>query len=1121
MPERTGWSRRSYHMRLPDLDISASEFIALQETAERLAKLREIFKVGTYEEAAEAAARGAYLNIPTDAVPEDVFQAVTKQDPTSRLDASGNVTKCGIYSQWLLGQYVAMGKEGRSRYIEDLHRFVEALQIFDRRKGRLPVDKRNITNIKTIHELEALVEPLKDQQTRGEKRKEVEAGEAEVDVVLDTADWLVVRTKTLASSIFYGKGTRWCTAGSQANHYFHSYSKQGPLFVVMDRKNGRKWQFHVPTNQYMDEQQTGHKSIDIAAFTRQHPEVGKAIVRYMVAAYKGAGDGRKVAEHVSAFDPNSAAELWKSVSDPSYLTGLSPLVLAKGYADGHFTAEELADSRVEGAWAALDDYDLTWKAYSELPPDDENKRIVALRDMRAESVARGLLKDYVSPSVLDDLGLLGTYLGYERGDITTHLADEELIELYKGYMGSDRQSDADKLLDMTSPDGISKLYRSEAVSADTAAKHLTVGQINLYLPEVVLLRLKAAKPEELPEILKATDSGVAVQAWVKGIVPTQALNAHTGKRNLVFDETGEGKRIGFLVNELSDASEFFDKDDAKGFEAVIDGDYTYEPNNQVEWVKDGISDANMALIEKICRKEDALDEDGDVDWDSLPYDLENAIRWAADDADQSAYSDTCYEKYVEALEKKLGKADYGYNEVGKDGKTTHRVAFWNGSQDFLKLCKYTTSSYEEDAGEYTPLTEFFDKYQEALEMNGELADPGNPDYWHHTMDAKYFNERLEERIRESFDIEADAEGDAGKVVERLLNTSAEEIIETVRRKRDRLIKPWLMTWEEYYKLVNPDGKSHPSSAYNYTVDKLSWVKRDKFPYRLKRVNGIDYMAQKESLRYMRDIDKHVRQKDGTPIEYMTPDEMKAADVPDTAVSLAAFDGDTCVGVAQDEWGCVLYAVADEYRGEGIGTTLGKLYRSIYPSKSSGGFTASGASAARRIHRQFVEDAWRTGKYRRAVAAGEVTQDRVDEIVDSASEGNWMQAHQDAHPDWEHRGDEKQEAEIRDWVKAYRRKQGDAFRSKLAKPPEAGSGDTPRAKKERIALELYRRAMASPYLSDNPDPEEVRQVILSDDKLGEWLWSKENEYWTDELYDYYIPWVQRKVKARAAVDKLLA
>jgi GNAT superfamily N-acetyltransferase len=206
-----------------------------------------------------------------------------------------------------------------------------------------------------------------------------------------------------------------------------------------------------------------------------------------------------------------------------------------------------------------------------------------------------------------------------------------------------------------------------------------------------------------------------------------------------------------------------------------------------------------------------------------------------------------------------------------------------------------------------------------------------------------------------------------------------------RTARDK-VKPWMMTFPEYVRFVNPDGKFHGSDTYNSPAAKFKefgYLKKSYFPKVIKRVGGIEYRIKTDVSQYCAYRDESdpfselLRDEHGDPV-YMTQAQMADKDLRDRQHMIAAFDGEDPIGSAQDEWGCVLVQVAQEYRGRGIGTELGHIYRSIYGGKSSGGLTQAGYENLFRIHRRMVTDAVRYGKYERAG----VPTSRVAQIVKS-------------------------------------------------------------------------------------------------------------------------------------------
>jgi hypothetical protein len=112
------------------------------------------------------------------------------------------------------------------------------------------------------------------------KAEEMSATEKERIIKLEGAEqvyeddkWKIIVPTTLDAACLYGKSTRWCTA-SPGNSMFHSYSKNGPLYILIDKKElndrspKKKLQFHFPSNQFMD---TTDSSIKVKEFFSDNP----------------------------------------------------------------------------------------------------------------------------------------------------------------------------------------------------------------------------------------------------------------------------------------------------------------------------------------------------------------------------------------------------------------------------------------------------------------------------------------------------------------------------------------------------------------------------------------------------------------------------------------------------------------------------------------------------------------------------------------------------------------------------------------------------------------------------------------------------------------------------------
>lgn len=206
----------------------------------------------------------------------------------------------------------------------------------------------------------------------------------------------------------------------------------------------------------------------------------------------------------------------------------------------------------------------------------------------------------------------------------------------------------------------------------------------------------------------------------------------------------------------------------------------------------------------------------------------------------------------------------------------------------------------------------------------------------------------------------------------------------------RQINPALLTFDEYRQLVDRDQKCHPSSAYDFTLEQMNQFHSDPadWPRLVRRLtrNGLVFEIR---LRLdpldrvvQRDADGSLLRIDGE-LQYYSLDQLRRLGWPTHEWRLAVFEGGQRVAFVEDEWGCVLVAVAREYRGFGLGPLLVKLARSIEPGKPSGGFTPGGFRTFHQVYREFVGDALRSGLYRQLVRQGTISMARVKAIVASA------------------------------------------------------------------------------------------------------------------------------------------
>ena len=220
------------------------------------------------------------------------FLDLVLADPTTRLNNIDIETanseelgkiKAGSYVPWLVKNYLmpktesAVGeysyerevKRAKEVFLEDLYKVTDDLKKFERFKGRLPQEMRDINKLTP----DQLYDAVKDFDLTLATTTKAERKSAPVHpgakLVFDGPNWRVVEIEDKGqvgkeAACFYGGNnveTRWCTSAPGAS-WFERYIKDGPLYVVFNPNDTdvspntglpkTRYQFHFPSNQFMD-----------------------------------------------------------------------------------------------------------------------------------------------------------------------------------------------------------------------------------------------------------------------------------------------------------------------------------------------------------------------------------------------------------------------------------------------------------------------------------------------------------------------------------------------------------------------------------------------------------------------------------------------------------------------------------------------------------------------------------------------------------------------------------------------------------------------------------------------------------------------------------------------------
>lgn len=227
-----------------------------------------------------------------------------------------------------------------------------------------------------------------------------------------------------------------------------------------------------------------------------------------------------------------------------------------------------------------------------------------------------------------------------------------------------------------------------------------------------------------------------------------------------------------------------------------------------------------------------------------------------------------------------------------------------------------------------------------------------------------------------------------------MNISFKNWFEATQPYIKKKVDPALLTFKEWYDLVNPKNKDHPDEAYSFTIKEKQSEYQDKknYPKLLNniKIHNIDFeirmkIIDKSKLNYVKTNEQgEVLKDEKGNIVYYSKEEVEKI-IPDKyQIGVFTKDG-TFVGGAQDEWGAMLYYIANEYKGFGLGKIIAKIAYGLQPEKSSGGFSPSGLRTFRKIHSEFVRDYLSSGMYSHLIKTNQISKEKVNKIINSISD----------------------------------------------------------------------------------------------------------------------------------------
>lgn len=160
----------------------------------------------------------------------------------------------GRYSKWILDKL-------NRNLLNNSHlgHLSDTLKRFEDNKKNLK--NKDINKFKSTQEIDAYLndndnynELSHSQIVRQHRRDKQKADlDNEAELIYEDPDWEIWIPKTYAASCKLGQGSRWCTASTETGSYFDRYSKDGNLYIILNKHNEKeKYQFHIESDSYMD-----------------------------------------------------------------------------------------------------------------------------------------------------------------------------------------------------------------------------------------------------------------------------------------------------------------------------------------------------------------------------------------------------------------------------------------------------------------------------------------------------------------------------------------------------------------------------------------------------------------------------------------------------------------------------------------------------------------------------------------------------------------------------------------------------------------------------------------------------------------------------------------------------
>lgn len=182
------------------------------------------------------------------------------------------------------------------------------------------------------------------------------------------------------------------------------------------------------------------------------------------------------------------------------------------------------------------------------------------------------------------------------------------------------------------------------------------------------------------------------------------------------------------------------------------------------------------------------------------------------------------------------------------------------------------------------------------------------------------------------------------------------------------------TREKDHLLSHPLSRGH---AHGYIYLRDMGLREKKVKYPSEYLGLVSNIVKRNQERYPHLLERFENRGETFTVRSESPLTTKNAGV---AIGIFNEQGYK-VATAQDEWGATLIGVAEEYRSRGLSKIVARYWYEANPDKESGGMTPEGYNAAVSFWADRVREKLEEGAYKEMILRGEITQERVDQILE--------------------------------------------------------------------------------------------------------------------------------------------